>query len=65
MEAPARRFWEAQQPARGNPRVPARILARDQHRQLERVDETAFPAMAIAAAVARTAAANLLIAIRR
>jgi hypothetical protein len=30
---------EAQEPARGDPLVPARILARDEHGQLERVDE--------------------------
>jgi hypothetical protein len=30
---------EAQELARGDPLVPARILARGEHRQLERVDE--------------------------
>jgi hypothetical protein len=31
---------EAQEPARGDPLVPARILARDEHGEFERVDET-------------------------
>jgi hypothetical protein len=37
--SPRRSPRAAQQPARGNTRVPARILPRDQHRQLERLDE--------------------------